>query len=777
MLHPTVSPHDPRVVLVGCDMGGTYLTRDGGASWRMFDFGSAPSTFAFDPRRPEVLYVGAGALWRSEDGGLTWRMVLPDGARDTRVRFVTDDADLHVTTGDPAYPSGAAWVRVDAVAFAPARPDALYVALRHRPAARGAPPPPAALLSSADRGATWARLTTLSAERVLALDVAPGGDPVRALDASGVHEGAGGAWRRWPSPTALTAGTFGRGDALHVYATADAVWAEGTRRGGVYASRDGGHSWRSALAALPGVVAPRTEGAARFEAVATSSQHGAVAYAGFRGLRFFDAPEELTNGILRTDDAGATWRLVHRESSRPSPRLEGSWLDARAPNGYPDLWFDAPADLGVAPTDSDVCYATDLFRTYRTLDGGARWAQVHSRGLGDDRWATRGLDVTTAYEVYADPFDLRRVFVAYTDIGLFRSEDGGASWRGSSEGVPAAWRNTAYALAFDPEVRGLVWGAFSGTHDLPRVKMWRDTDPSSWRGGVAVSTDGGRRWRASAMGLPDAPVTHVLVDPVSPRAGRTLYATVFGHGVFRSTDGGATWARKSVGIAGSQPFAWHLTRAADGALYLVVARRVEAPGRGGDGAVYRSTDGAEHWTSLALPAGVGGPTDLAVDVTDPRRLYLSAFAGGTTANDEAGGGVFVSDDGGAHWRLTLAAAVHAYDVTGDARAPSVLYACGFDRAAWRSDDRGETWARLAGFAVRAGHRVTPDPSDPARVYVTTFGGGVWRGPAAGDRSFEDPLVDFRATGGSSAQRGDQVRSVPSRSAASMRASLSGLRTR
>jgi hypothetical protein len=61
-----------------------------------------------------------------------------------------------------------------------------------------------------------------------------------------------------------------------------------------------------------------------------------------------------------------------------------------------------------------------------------------------------------------------------------------------------------------------------------------------------------------------------------------------------------------------------------------------------------------------------------------------------------------------------------------------LYACGFDQGAWRSDDRGEHWHRLRGFDFKWGHRVVPDPASPDRVYITTFGGSVWHGPATGD---------------------------------------------
>ena len=37
MFSPTVSPHDPDFAFVSCDMTGSYITRDGGKSWRMFN--------------------------------------------------------------------------------------------------------------------------------------------------------------------------------------------------------------------------------------------------------------------------------------------------------------------------------------------------------------------------------------------------------------------------------------------------------------------------------------------------------------------------------------------------------------------------------------------------------------------------------------------------------------------------------------------------------------------------------------------------------------------
>ena len=104
MRRPAISPHDPKVVVLGCDMTGAYLTRDGGASWRMFNLGSVPTAFAFDPSRPQTLYAGAEAVYRSDDGGATWRMVLPDPAKNTVVRPIGDHGDRVVFSDDPAYP-------------------------------------------------------------------------------------------------------------------------------------------------------------------------------------------------------------------------------------------------------------------------------------------------------------------------------------------------------------------------------------------------------------------------------------------------------------------------------------------------------------------------------------------------------------------------------------------------------------------------------------------------------------------------------------------------
>jgi hypothetical protein len=72
-----------------------------------------------------------------------------------------------------------------------------------------------------------------------------------------------------------------------------------------------------------------------------------------------------------------------------------------------------------------------------------------------------------------------------------------------------------------------------------------------------------------------------------------------------------------------------------------------------------------------------------------------------------------------------------YDVTVDSKNPNILYAAGFESSAWRSTDRGVNWTRIPGFNFKWGQRVIPDPLDPDKIYVTTFGGSVWHGAVDG----------------------------------------------
>jgi photosystem II stability/assembly factor-like uncharacterized protein len=146
--------------------------------------------------------------------------------------------------------------------------------------------------------------------------------------------------------------------------------------------------------------------------------------------------------------------------------------------------------------------------------------------------------------------------------------------------------------------------------------------------------------------------------------GRAFFTAGFGRGLYKSVDGGKTWALKNAGITQKDPFAWRIVRDSKGTLYVLVARRSEdgSIGSEGDGALYRSTDGSEHWMPVAMPEGSNAPNGLAVDPDDTNRLYLATWARAAGIHGD-GGGIFLSEDAGKTWLQVLDRDRHVYDVT------------------------------------------------------------------------------------------------------------------
>ena len=701
--NPTVSPQDLNTVLISCDMTGAYITHDGGRSWRMFNLRGTVKFFAFDPSHPKTIYAEVTGLWRSTDDGATWKLLYPKASTVRGIRMEGDHADETIVS-EPN-PLG----QIAALAIDPADSKTLF-------AAASGEDKQASLFVSHDSGESWQRQAGLP-ENPRHIWVDPNSPAKsRSVYIGGAHNIgllSGGNVDNRATPASFTDISMG-------FQTNAAPVIYATSKAGGFVSTDSGRTWQKCT--LPG-------SGGEVRAVATSLHHPQTAYLSYSSLQL---DGKTWMGVAKTIDSGQTWTLVWKDSNVSGPNVQDAWVDKRFGPG----WGENPLTLGVADQDANICYGTDLGRTMRTSDGGATWAALYSReesgATPGVTWTTTGLDVTTTYGIHFDPFDPKRQFITYTDIGLFRSEDGGRSWTGSTEGVPRQWVNTTYWVVFDPKVRGRMWSVNSYTHDLPRPKMFRHNSVLNFKGGVCRSDDGGKTWVKSNAGMEPTAPTHILLDPTSPPDARVLYVAAFGRGVYKSMDGGKSWSLKNNGIKQKEPFAWRLGRDNSGTMYVVVARRSEdgSIGGPGDGALYKSTDGADTWTQVQLPEGVNGPNGLAIDPKSPQRLYLAAWARAQGMHGE-GGGIYLSEDGGKNWRQVLDRDRHVYDVTVEDRDPKILYAAGFESSVWRSADRGEHWNRIPGFNFKWGHRVIPDPADPNKIYVTTFGGSVWHGQVNG----------------------------------------------
>ncbi|HEY5918079.1 MAG TPA: hypothetical protein VIU13_11780, partial [Chryseolinea sp.] len=61
-------------------------------------------------------------------------------------------------------------------------------------------------------------------------------------------------------------------------------------------------------------------------------------------------------------------------------------------------------------------------------------------------------------------------------------------------------------------------------------------------------------------------------------------------------------------------------------------------------------------------------------------------------------------------------------------------------SAYKSLD-AKTWERIPGYNFKWGRRVEFDPQDPQKIFILTFGGGVWYGPAAGDINAPEDIIN------------------------------------
>ena len=319
----------------------------------------------------------------------------------------------------------------------------------------------------------------------------------------------------------------------------------------------------------------------------------------------------------------------------------------------------APFGVAVCETDPERVLLV-RGQSHISHDGGRSWFNGHTFPAPGETprpgsaWVCNGLVVTTTWHYYFDPFQKNRHYIAYTDIGMARSLDAAKSWIWWEKNKWAPWRNTCYELAFDPEIPGKSWGAFSNVHDIPNGNIIHNRhwagNPERGPGGVCLSTDFCESWKPLKGGLPVSPVTSIVLDPKSPRGSRTLYATVFGKGVFKSVDDGGTWTNKSKDLGSSSNMRlYRVVLHADGTLFaLITARRVGNAFRKEGVGLYRSRDGAESWELITRDPVLLWPKDFEVDPRDSNVIFIGAANARGGGEDQ--GGLWRTTDGGAAWK-------------------------------------------------------------------------------------------------------------------------------
>jgi len=370
--------------------------------------------------------------------------------------------------------------------------------------------------------------------------------------------------------------------------------------------------------------------------------------------------------------------------------------------------------------DPNVLYAGTVY-VLKSTDGGATWAHAYTEKLPGGGWKGGGLELMNTDGVGFDPADPSLLYVAYDDMGFFRSSDGGISF------VPTDPSQDFYGeyegakdIVVDPQSGDIYLSRFEGSQG--------GFNAGFMRGRVYLSTDKGDTWSDRFNGLPDGRPDLILDGNAGSPMNRTLYCAVFHHGVYKSTNSGQSWFSINEGLGPDSVMAWKVSIDPANSQTLYLGTNSYGQQTAG---VYKSTDGGGNWTKLtSFPA------------LDVMSLKLNPLDGRVfaCATDDFGwsatGGLYVSANGGTTWSKIFDQPRVA-DIDFEPNNVDLFYVVSqqwyryiptLEKGVFRTTDGGQSWTNLRS---NLGHTfinfVRVNPHNTSQLYVGTGGGGLWRG--------------------------------------------------
>jgi photosystem II stability/assembly factor-like uncharacterized protein len=608
-----VAPSDPNVIYVGSGEGlqrpdlstgdGIYKSTDGGKTWRNVGLRDAQQigSVIIDPKDPNRVFVAAlghpygpneeRGVYRSSDGGATWRRVLYKDQNTGAIQVAFDPTNSQIVYAD-------LW------------------AGRQGPWENGAwQGPESGLFKSTDGGDTWKKLTN--------------GLPT-------FEQGLG-----------RIGFDISRSNPKILYATVDA----NSQQGGVYRSDDEGESWRkiSGDTRLWGRGSDFAEIKAHpknpeivFVANIASykSTDGGKTWTGFKGApggddyhRIWINPDNPDTMIFATDqgatitvNGGETWSSWYNQ---PTAQMYHVITD----NRWPYWVYSGQQESGSAAVVSRSDYGAITWRDWRTVGveeygyvapdplnpnityGGKitkyDWATGQAQNIAPE--AVRGGKyrfLRTAPVIFS-PVDQKTLY--HAGNVLFKTTNGGQSWEVISPDLSREkWEVPENIGVYrSPEMeamprRGVIYTVAPSHKNINTI--WAGTDD----GLIHITRDGGKNWRNitppdlkswAKVSLIDA--SH-FDDDTAYAAINTFRLDDLRPHIYRTHDGGKTWKHIANGIP-------------DGGIVNVVREDSLRKGllyAGTEQAVYVSFDDGEHWQSLRLNMPATSIRDLVVKDDD-----------------------------------------------------------------------------------------------------------------------------------------------------------------
>ncbi|MCG5259225.1 exo-alpha-sialidase [Cupriavidus gilardii] len=231
----------------------------------------------------------------------------------------------------------------------------------------------------------------------------------------------------------------------------------------------------------------------------------------------------IPGGLFRSDDRGASWALNRPMWDRPE---RAEWFGG----GY-----DYPGihSICVDPRDSHhVSIAISCGGVWQTRNGGDSW-EATTRGMKAGYMPPERSDdpnIQDPHYMVQCPARPDALWVQHHD-GIFRSEDGGASWR-RIEGKPSKF---GFAVAVHPRDPETAWFV-PATKDECRV-------PVDGKLVVSRTRDGGRSFEVFSEGLPPPPAYDLIYRhglAVDDSGERLAMGSTTG-GLWVSENGGERW--------------------------------------------------------------------------------------------------------------------------------------------------------------------------------------------------------------------------------------------
>ncbi len=327
-----------------------------------------------------------------------------------------------------------------------------------------------------------------------------------------------------------------------------------------------------------------------------------------------------------------------------------------------------------------------------------------------------------------------------TGGGVWKTTDAGLSWENLSDGHFEAGSIGAIRVAEgDPSVIYVGTGSACLRGNVSKgIGMYRSEDGGkTWRH-VGLREAGQIGRIAVHPSNPDVAFAAALGSPFGPNPER---------GVFRTRDGGESW-EKVLFVSDSTGFVDLAMNPKNPRVVFAAAWRAERKpwtliSGAEEAGIWRTKDGGDTWEKLegGLPTGVVGKAAVTVSPADPDRVWVLIEAEGDK------GGVYRSDDGGDSWtqvnreRMLRQRAWYYTHIYADPQDENTVYA--LNVRYWKSVDGGKTWE-----SVRVPHGDVHDlwlnPDDPKKQVVADDGGGqvTLTGGESWSTYYNQPTAEF-----------------------------------